>query len=195
MATIQTPTQTRYLEPYKQKVFQFDSEYSNVFLSRYTNNILKVFGDDCILDGLDIEDLTNTNTDISFTVTLGSGIQDLTFFEFSIDTTVTFANLNLFPDTNKVLVYLTYQYLETPIENPILLKTAIYNPTTHVVVDSFVPTTDRILLGLIGYTIVGGNINTVTLEQTDGSLNIDGVYYTVRKQNENTVQVLDGGLL
>lgn len=196
MATIQTPIQTRYLEPYKQKVFQYDSEYSNIYLSRYSNNILKVIGDDCILTGLEITELTrtNTNTGISFKVTLGTGIHDLTYFEFASDTSIAFDNLNIFPDTNKLLVYLSYQYLATTIDNPIKITVGLYNPTTHILADGFNPNADRIFLGVIGYTISDGTLASVTLEQTVGTINVSGTSYILRKTSDN-IQQLDGGIL
>lgn len=49
MAVSVTPSpQFRYLEPYKNRVFQYDTPNSNLFLSQYANNLLRVVGNDCV---------------------------------------------------------------------------------------------------------------------------------------------------
>lgn len=37
--------QHRYLEPFKNRVFQYDTKHSNLFLSQYVNQVLNAVGE------------------------------------------------------------------------------------------------------------------------------------------------------
>lgn len=190
-----TPTQKRFLEPYKQRVFQYDSEYSNIYLSRYTNNLLNVIGDDCILRDADIINLNKINGDtgIEFTVESGDIIHDLTFIQLKTNTTIQFPNLNIYSSILKVIVYTSFQYIQSTEENELKIKTSLYDPVNHVVLDGWEPTTDRIILGVIGFTITDNLIDLLYLEDW-ANININGVNYSIRKTPQKVV-LIDGGIL
>ena len=102
--------QHRYLEPFKNRVFQYDTNHSNYFLSRYTNQILNAVGDDSIVRGLEISPEVNpSKTGINFTIAPGALIQDLTYFEFQKDTVIEMDDIVDFSDYY-IVIYSNYRY-------------------------------------------------------------------------------------
>ena len=91
--------QHRYLEPFKNRTFQYDTKHSNLFLSRYTNQILNAVGDDSIVRGLEVTpELNSSKTGINFIISPGALVQDLTYFEFQKETIVPMDDLSDFSD-------------------------------------------------------------------------------------------------
>ena len=132
MADQVTPTQERYIDPYMQRIFDFDTVDAKVYLSRATNMLLKSIGNNLVLDGFDIENPTITsNTIISVDVNPGLAIQDYVLCEnlagtgvipkvtLSMDvagltdTTVGLAHIGVFLD---------YQFLHTVNRNDFVLR-------------------------------------------------------------------------
>ncbi len=199
MADIITPNQNRFLEPYKQKVYQYDTAESDLFLSRYTNTILKIFGDDCVLTGMELTDLTriNSNTGIEFTVNGGRVIQDLTYVNVEDDSTgIQIEDVNMYDDHVKLIVYLRYCFLHTIYENPLQIRVSFYDTSTNQVIDGWDPKRDRIILGLIGFAKDGTTNEILSVgEESFSSLNVEGSDYEIRPEPENTPisPVIDGG--
>lgn len=132
MAVQVTPVQERYIDPYMQRIYDFNTVDAKVYLSRATNMLLKSIGDDIVLDGFDIKNPTiSSDTIISVDVDPGLAIQDYTLCEnlagvgsvpkvtLSIDvaglddTTVGGAHIG---------VWISYQFLHTIIQNDFVLK-------------------------------------------------------------------------
>ena len=158
--------QHRYLEPYKNRVFQYDTKHSNLFLSHYTNQILNAVGDDSIVRGLEVSPKVNSSkTGIDFTVSPGALVQDLTYFEFQNDTTVSMEEIVDFSDFY-VVIYTSYRYIETVYENPMKLEATLYNPRTKRALSVWNPVTNRIILGVYSFTVENGIITGVIEEDS-----------------------------
>jgi len=89
------PFQQQYLSPYGQQIFQYGTADSKIFISRYTNNLLKALTlgqDNVIIYGLDVTYTISGDT-VHFTLSPGKCIQDITLleltqpFEFDVDLT------------------------------------------------------------------------------------------------------------
>lgn len=145
--------QHRYLEPFKNRVFQYDTKHSNYFLSRYTNQILNAVGDDSIVRGLEISPEVNpSKTGINFTIAPGALVQDLTYFEFQKDTVIEMDDIADFSDYY-IVIYSNYRYIETVYENPLKFEATFYNPRTKKALSAWSTINNRIILGVYSFTI------------------------------------------
>lgn len=199
-ATTIVPIQKRFLEPYTQRTFQYGTPDSHLFLSRYTNNILRVFGDDCILKELDIYNLQKINNDtgVSFQIESGDLIQDLTYIKFDEITNITLPNVSAYDDSNKIIVYTKYSYLHSIEANPIRILVSFYNPMTQEVIDGWDSNKNRIILGLISFTKdVNDKILSLELDTTLDKIVINGLEVSIRQKPKNSIKtlVVDGGIL
>jgi len=167
MASTIQPTQTRYNTPYDQTLFDFDTIDSKVYLSRETNKILNIVGNDIVIKEMNMTDpvIIGAST-VRTSIGIGSAIQDETLLKFSSvsivdidcasldDTTVSGCHLG---------VFLNYQYLQTMETNT--AKVEIYHIAADGTVTNPLGTYNiyncRILLGVINFTKSGANVTAV----------------------------------
>lgn len=149
---IVTPTsQSRFIDPYQVRVFQYNTPSSDVFLSRVVNSVYKIFGDDIVIDGF-LEDNINisfNDTSVTATIEPGMVIQDSTLIDIKEPATVTFDNLNSFEDGH-ILLYIRYRYLESVESNPAQICINYLNTglAVNTIYDS---TTESNITGVSGY--------------------------------------------
>ena len=116
-----TPTQLRVNDPYQQRLLQFDTTDSRVYLSRVSNYILKSIGNDVVIKGLDVS-FSLEDTTITLTISPGLIIQDSTLIEITTETSISF-DLNGYDSCNGYLIlYTNYQYLNIIDSNKFLFK-------------------------------------------------------------------------
>ena len=158
--------QHRYLEPFKNRVFQYDTKHSNLFLSHYVNQILNAVGDDSIVRGLEISpEINSSKTGINFKIAPGALVQDLTYFEFQNETSLPVEDVSDFSDYYIVL-YASYRYIETVYENQLKFEATLYNPRTRRALSSWNTATNRIILGVFSFTSENGLITGVNEEDS-----------------------------
>ena len=154
--------QHRYLEPFKNRCFQYDTKHSNVFLSHYVNQILNAVGDDSIVRGLEVAPKVNSSkTGIDFKISPGALIQDLTYFEFQNESTVSMEEVGDFSEYY-IIIYTSYRYIETVYDNSMKFEGTLYNPRTKKALSIWNPAVNRIILGVYSFTAVDGFITDVT---------------------------------
>lgn len=159
--------QHRYLEPYKNRVFQYDTAHSNLFLSQYTNQILNAVGNDVIVRGLAVTPTINLyKTGISFEVAAGALIQDQTYFELPTKNTIMMEDLINFPNYY-VIIYTNWRYIQTIYENNLKIEATLYNPQTQTSITGWNSATNRVILGVFSYSIVNNEIVFVKEEKDD----------------------------
>jgi hypothetical protein len=71
-----------HIDPYNGKLFDFNSKQSRVYLGRSINQLLNVFGDNCIIDGLKIVSVELENNRLMINISPGKVIIDTTLIEF-----------------------------------------------------------------------------------------------------------------
>lgn len=113
MSRIIEPSQIKYNDPYSQKLLQFESTDPKIYLSRTSNYILKAVGNDVILSGLEVTNISINSTTVSITLSPGTLIQDSTYIEIKEEIT-----LSLDIDTydscyGYLILYTDYQYIES----------------------------------------------------------------------------------
>jgi len=194
MASTIQPTQTRYNTPYDQTLFDFDTIDSKVYLSRETNKILNIVGNDIVIKEMNMTDpvIIGAST-VRTSIGIGSAIQDETLLKFSSvsivdidcasldDTTVSGCHLG---------VFLNYQYLQTMETNT--AKVEIYHIQADGTVTNPLGTynidTCRILLGVINFTKSGANVTAVSRYELP-TLLVSGSTIYIRGKNPDNINL------
>ena len=184
MASTITPTQIRINDPYQQTVFQYNTTDSKVYISRESNKILNVIGNDLVLKGLYMSDpvIVPTST-VSVNISAGWAIQDETLLEITDSSTLDIDCAALV-DTDTggahLGIFINYQYIET-VEPNLVSIDLFHIQTDGTVTDPLGRFTAacRILLGIINFTKIGPTV--VAVSRNDfSSLVINGSIYYVR---------------
>jgi len=156
MSRTYTPNQYQFNTAYNQRILHQNTQDSKVYLSRTSNYLLKAIGDDLVLSGLDLQIDDNIDVDtISITILPGLLIQDTTLIELTDPTTLT---LNLRPydqSSGYIIVYTSYQYQNSTLENNLQLKMSyITTNGTNIQpsTDIWDPNYNRILLYRFSFT-------------------------------------------
>lgn len=175
-----TPTgQRHFIEPFDQRVFQFDTPSSDVFLSRVANSVYQVLGDDIVMYGLEVKNLAYTSDSIVASVSKGAAIQDQTLIITPEQTDLEIGSVSGMDESGRIVVLLNYNYLETFEQNKhsILMN---YVDSSGNPLHSFLPQRDRIVLGILQFTKdTSDNVTGVTMAP-ENFITIDGTQYFVR---------------
>ena len=169
MADVTIPkNQKRYLEPFKNRTYSYDNKHSNVFLSRYVNNILRTVGNDIIVRGLAVKPHINaTATGIDFTIESGALIQDLTYIELPLDSNISIDAITSFSG-HKIIIYTNWRHLDVVYSNPLKIEVTLYDPITENTLTRWNSTTNRIILGIFNFELENGLIANI---REDASMN------------------------
>lgn len=123
--------QELYPTPNEHVHFEFSNSIEEYRTSRYLNSILKIFGPDKILWGLDRREITSTNNSIRIKLNPGVLIQDSTLITYNTTTIKTLNNLSSSCMNNSnyyIIVFTDFQYspvTSIPNQSPFNIKTNI----------------------------------------------------------------------
>lgn len=155
--------QKHYIEPWNQRVFQYNTDQSDVFLSRVANSVFRVFGDDIVLSGLNTEGVAHDLDSVSVTLTGGDILQDNTLLKIPDQIIeLQLAGLSGLDSSGRIVVFSNYGYLETFEKNDQHFRIDYITPGGNSWL-GFQELRDRIVLGIFQFT-------------KDGSDNVDGFY-------------------
>lgn len=159
--------QRRYLEPFKNRTFQYDTKHSNLFMAQYVNQILNAVGNDVIVRGLEVSyTLNNDKTGLNFFIKPGALIQDLTYFELPTESVIKVDDVVHFPNFY-IVIYTNWRYIQTVYDNDLRIETTFYDPATRKAITPWNSSTNRIILGIFSYKIENGQITEVVEEDDD----------------------------
>lgn len=190
MASTVTPTQTRINDPYQDTVFQFNTPDSKLYLSKESNKLLNVVGEDIVLSGLNVGAPTIVApSTVRTVVTAGWAIQDSMLIHISGAATVDI-DCSALTDTDvsgsHLGVFLRYRYLNTVELNPATVDIyhvdslgTVYNPSGRFTTNSC-----RILLGIIEFTKSGSTVTAASLSEDD-TLLVSGTNMIPRGDPDN----------
>jgi len=194
VATV-TPSQTRYNDPYQQTVFQFNTADSKLYLSRESNKLLNVIGNDLVLEGLTLSNpMIVSSSTVRTVVAVGWAIIDNTLVQIAATSTVD-QDVAALDDTSTsgahLGVFLNYQYLESVGPNRVSVDIyhissggSVYNPFGR-----FATGTCRILLGIIDFTKSGSTVTSASLNNNLSYLLVEGTNMYVRGYSTTNVKL------
>jgi hypothetical protein len=185
MASTITPTQARVNDPYQQTVFQYNTVDSKVYLSRESNKLLNVIGNDIVLAGMIMTAPTIVApSTVRTTIPIGWAISDYTLIQFSSITTVDIDCSSLTDtdvDGSHLGVFLRYEYLDTIEPNTAAVD--IFHIDSGGSVDNssgrFSADSCRILLGVIDFTKSGTSVVVASI-YSQSTLLVEGITMTIR---------------
>lgn len=160
MTSITTPSNQKVsIDPYSSKLFDFDNVSSKIYLARSINNLLNVFGQDVIIDGLIPTNLSYVNNVLSITVPPGKCIVDTTLIEFP-DPTVMTINCSSFNDSGSILLLINFKFTESVHSNTAKIKLVYLDSSNTVTYPEQLETNmDRIILAQIQFNKTSGTAN------------------------------------
>lgn len=161
---IVTPNpQKRYLEPYKNRTFQYDNEYSNLYLSQYVNNILRAVGNDVIVRGLQVDyAVDEAGTGVNFNISPGAVIQDTTYIELPVNTKISIDDIVSYTESFKyIILYTCWKYVQTVYANDFAIGVTLYDPRANKTLTAWDVNRNRIILGIYQYEVENGKITNV----------------------------------
>jgi hypothetical protein len=175
-----TPSgQRHYIEPFDQRVFQFDTDKSDVFLSRVANSIYQVFGDNIVMYGLDAINLVYTTSSISLEISAGAAIQDQTLLVTPNVVQLELSGISSMDEAGRLVVMSNYNYLETFEQNKHSFNINYIDTLGNPFFD-FMPQRDLIVLAILSFTKdTSDNVTGVELA-TEPAININGNQYYVK---------------
>lgn len=148
---ITPPGQRHFIEPFDQRVFQFDTDKSDVFLSRVANSVYQVLGDDIVMYGLEVTNPVHTSDSIQIDLTKGAAIQDQTLIITPDDLQLELTGISGMDESGRLVVMSSYNYLETFEQNQHSFNVN-YVDSTGSPLHPFLNQRDRIVLAILQFT-------------------------------------------
>jgi len=193
MANLVTPQdQVTYLDPYKAKLFDFNNSDSRVYIARSINSLLSVQGNDIVLDGLEISGLSYNagNNVVSMTVNPGRCILDTTMIEI-LEPVDLELDVTAYDDTGKLVISLSYQFLETVYANEAIMKLSYLVPNgSDTNPEPWFTQIDRLILDVFSFDKTANTITTDvdrTALAPQHHIVIKNKDYIARKKDRSTV--------
>jgi hypothetical protein len=181
---ITPPGQRHYIEPFDQRVFQFDTDKSDVFLSRVANSVYQVLGDDIVMYGLDALNPVHTSDSVQLEITKGAAIQDQTLIVTPDNLQLEITGVSGMDESGRIVVMSNYNYLETFEQNRHTFNINYINSSGSPL-HSFLPQRDRIVLAILQFTKdASDNVTSVSFA-SDPFITISGKQYFIKGYSES----------
>lgn len=195
------PTQNRYNDVYQQRLTNYGTAYRQKYLSRASNDILKMFGDNVVINGLVVTP-TWLGSVITLTLTSGVLIHDSTAVEITAPTLT--CDVVGKADTTSGGAYLGifsgFQYIESPdVDSQTSMSLSVYHvsaagvPTAFSGSPAFSTTKNKVLISKLKFTLSGAAVTacsevpSVLAAEQPPSLLVSGVTYYMRGQNTTNI--------
>jgi hypothetical protein len=158
MSNSYTPNQNRYDDPYQQRIYDYNTTDSRLYLSRAANFLLKSIGNNIVLDKLNILAVTQVEDEgvitVSANISAGYVIQDSTLLELgegTLDLDVTSLG-DTVHNSAHLVVLVDYKFIETIEPNVARVKLLWVSSTGSVLpAIDYDPTRCLVLLGVISF--------------------------------------------
>lgn len=181
--------------PPKFKKYVDLSQYSQVDASnfyyqlpRVVNNLLRVIGNNLVLNGLDVT-VNSIGNQLEIDISEGVLIQDSTLIEVPSRTILSLPNISTYDEDGKFVVYVQFQYLQTVADNPVRFGLQ-HVAQTGAAADGWDHNKNLTVLTFFDFTKdIDGNVTSVE-ESSDEFIEIDSsagkkTYYKYGLSQEN----------
>jgi hypothetical protein len=202
MAQFYYPSQNRYNDPYQQRVATLGSAFREKYLSRASNDITKMFGDNILISGLDVTP-SFLGSVITLQFTPGILIHDSTAIAITATSTLD-CNVSALADTpvgNAHLgVFTDFQYFEsgdpvtqTPLKLTVYHVNSTGTPTAFAGSPAFSANRNKLLIAIINFTKSGANVAAcseapvVLVADQAPYLTVSGVNYYLRGMTSSNI--------
>lgn len=163
--------QLRVNDPYQQRLFDFNTADSRLYLAKVSNLLLKTFGDNIVLSGFDYKEkisndstiiVEENSTIVSLKITPGIAIINNTLIEVS-ETTDLKIDLDGYDETGSVIVYLDYVWIQTATPNPLRIKIShVSADGKNVSPEDWSVNRNKLILGIFKFTKMDDGSNNIS---------------------------------
>jgi hypothetical protein len=182
--------QRHFIEPFDQRVFQFDTDKSDVFLSRVANSVYKIFGDDIVMYGMEIPNIANTTESVVVDIEPGICLQDNTLLITPDVTQLELNNVSGMDQNGRIVALCNYNFLQTFEQNKHSFQLNYIDQSGNPL-HPFMEARDRLVLGIFTFTKDGSD-NVLTFEHsTQKSIIIDDKLYYLRGRSPDNRVLTD----
>lgn len=176
---VEPSSQRHYIEPFDQRVFQYDTEKSDVFLSRVANSVYRIFGDDIVMSGLELTSASYSSDSVTLAVEAGNALQDNTLLSTEEAVPLQLDGVSGLDPSGKIVVFCNYGYLQTFEQNKHSYNINYIDSTGNPLYD-FVAARDRLVLGIYEFSKDGADNVIGFTPSVSEYLTINGTNYWVR---------------
>jgi hypothetical protein len=198
MSEIIPTNQNTSINHSENRVFDFNNVNSRFYLGQTANNVLRVFGGDCVIDGLEVLSYSINGNILSFTVSKGTAIIDGTQIDFQTDNTITLDTTGLDHSSGYIVLSISFVYLFVSKQNEAKLH-CTYITNDNIAPDySWYVDRNHLVLDKFNYNTSEQTLTKVANPEFDPLiLTIHGKEYEVRKRSviEKRVKRLVGFIL
>ena len=176
---VEPSSQRHFIEPFDQRVFQYDTEKSDVFLSRVANSVYRIFGDDIIMSGLELTSASYSSDSVTLAVEAGYALQDNTLITTNEVVSLQLDGVSGLDPSGKIAIFCNYGYLQTFEQNKHSFNINYVDVTGNPLY-GFIEARDRLLLGIYDFTKDGSDNVISFTPSNDEYMTVNGNVYWVR---------------
>ena len=190
-----TPIQEKLLEPFSQRLYSGDIDYSKSYIYNYFNDLTRIIGEDLVVKGFDVNSVSHTGNTIIVNINPGYIIHDKSFIQVDQMMTLQYPHANAFDSIGKFVVFTRYKNYLNHEENKLRVG-MVYIDSVGISFGEFNSNMDRVILAVYSFTKDGSNnIDSITSET--GPVIIDGQSFDVYPfAQENAIESsVDGGII
>jgi len=176
---VEPSSQRHYIEPFDQRVFQYDTEKSDVFLSRVANSVYRIFGDDIVMSGLELTNVSYSSDSVTLAVEAGNALQDNTLITTEENVVLQLDGVSGLDPSGRIVVFCNYGFLQTFEQNKHSFNMNYIDSTGNPLY-SFVNSRDRLLLGIFNFSKDGADNVISFTPSIDEYITVNGENYWIR---------------
>lgn len=192
------PNQDIFFKPYTQRFHSYfdhqDNEH-NYYITPKFGKYSRIVGQNTILEGFEITNLSNTETSVNIQLSKGRLIINDTYIEVYTDNENTFDQLNMFDDDGFIVLSASFINEHTLRKNGLRYHLTYFDKN-HNSYGLFNHDKDKIIFGVFDFNKDESNNVTGITQREIEYITLDGIEYKVRNTEKTTTSLsIDGGTL
>jgi hypothetical protein len=176
-------------------VFNTSDTIEEYRTSRYLNRIINIFGQDCVIRGLDISSIEITTNDLLVNINKGVLIQDSTVINILNNFDKSITGLSAATQINSdyiIVIYTSFQFqspITIPITNPntFSINIGILNSSTNIIYSGDPATAPQVSWNTDLYRTIIYAANITDLESMLNTITIGSNVYNIRSNLEGSL--------
>lgn len=180
------------IQPFSNRIFDYNNYESRHYLSRSINTLLESLGTDCVVTGFKIKSIKFINNEVDLIVSPGIMIVDSTLIEYPSDTNLKLNISTYSQQSGFLIVSAGFQYLHNPEKLASRIKLSyITNDGFSQAPDEWCEDFDRLIISkLIFQNDINDKkvVDVTSYFSTNQTVLINGINYIVRHPDNITKQ-------
>jgi hypothetical protein len=179
-----TPSQKRFNDPFAQKLYQFNTPRSNIYLSNPVNVFSEIIGNNIVTNGLAVDSISLNSGLVTVTITEGTCLIDNVFHKITSPTTLSLDVSGYDLPNGKIIVTAHYLFYRTTQINPLKLRLSYITNQTGVVYPVPLNIGNLVVVSVFTYDSENDVLNQLDVGE---SVIINGKEYLVRGYRKDSL--------